>query len=284
MQVPAWVDREAFPFSVREVAGLSVVDAGQGPPIVFVHGTPTWSFEWRALIRAFSATHRCIAVDHLGFGLSPRPPDADYSPQAHARRFAALIEALNLPRFTLVAHDFGGPISLDFALSHPERLERVVLINTIAWPFVDEPSLARAARMAGGGLFRWLYRNLNLSFIIAKSAWGKGPRPAKVWNQYTSAFPDPDSRERVLWALAKSLGASTPFFQSLWERRERFAKTPIHFIWGLRDAAFPPVVLERFRKAWPHATVDTLPDAGHWPHEEAPEACIDFLKQALKRP
>ncbi|MCK8496453.1 alpha/beta fold hydrolase [Myxococcus fulvus] len=283
MQVPAWVDREAFPFSVREVAGLSVVDAGQGPPIVFVHGTPTWSFEWRALIRAFSATHRCIAVDHLGFGLSPRPPDADYSPEAHARRFAALIEALNLPRFTLVAHDFGGPISLDFALSHPERLERVVLINTIAWPFVDEPSLARAARMAGGGLFRWLYRNLNLSFIIAKSAWGKGPRPAKVWNQYTSAFPDPDSRERVLWALAKSLGASTPFFQSLWERRERFAKTPIHFIWGLRDAAFPPVVLERFRKAWPHATVDTLPDAGHWPHEEAPEACIDFLKQALKR-
>lgn len=284
MQVPAWVDREAFPFNVREVAGLSVVDEGQGPPIVFVHGTPTWSFEWRALIRAFSATHRCIAVDHLGFGLSPRPLDADYSPEAHARRFAAVIEALNLPRFTLVAHDFGGPISLDFALAHPERVERVVLINTIAWPFVDEPSLARAARMAGGRLFRWLYRNLNLSFIIAKSAWGKGPRPKKTWNQYTSMFPDADSRERVLWALAKSLSASTPFFQSLWERRERLAKTPIHFIWGLRDAAFPPVVLERFRKAWPHATVDTLPDAGHWPHEEAPEACIDFLKSALKSP
>lgn len=280
MSVPDWVDRKAFPFTPKKLDGLSVVDEGRGAPIVFSHGTPTWSFEWRHLIRGLAPTHRCIAPDHLGFGLSDRPPDADYAPQAHARRFSRLIDRLGLQRYSLVAHDFGGPIALDEALTRPERLERLVLFNTIAWPFTDDPSMRRPARLAGTGVFRWLYRHLNMSFIIAKSAWGKGPRPASMWRQYTQVFPDAESRERVLWALAKSLAGSTPFFASLWERRARLSKVPIHIIWGMRDTAFKPAVLIRLQEAWPHATVTKLIDAGHWPHEEEPEQCLGAVKSA----
>ena len=82
MTVPTWVDRDAFPFTPKRIDGLSVIDEGSGPPVVFSHGTPTWSYEWRHLIRGLSPTHRCIAVDHLGFGLSDPPNDADYSPEA----------------------------------------------------------------------------------------------------------------------------------------------------------------------------------------------------------
>ena len=76
--VPTWVDRSAFPFQSRflEVlpgASMHYVDEGAGDVILFVHGTPTWSFEWRDAIRQLSTTHRCIAIDHLGFGLSSRP-------------------------------------------------------------------------------------------------------------------------------------------------------------------------------------------------------------------
>lgn len=283
MTAPSWLDREAWPFTPRRVGPLSVVDEGSGPVLLFAHGTPTWSFEWRRLVLGLRDRFRCITIDHLGFGLSERPHDADYSPEAHARRWSETVEALQLDRYTLVAHDFGGPIALDAALSHPTRLDGVVLFNTIAWAFVDEPSLARGTRLAGSGLFRWAYRHLNLSFVISKSAWGQGPSPESMWRQYTQVFPDADSRERVLFALARSLAGSTDFFRGLWQRREVLRDVPMHLIWGRRDSAFGPPVLRRCQGAWPHATVTELADAGHWPHEEQPEACLAALEGFLSR-
>lgn len=282
MTLPAWLDREAWPYTPRDVEGLSLVDVGTGPTVLFSHGTPTWSFEWRHLIAGLRSTHRCVAVDHLGFGLSPRPLDADYSPEAHARRWRRLLDALDVDRYSLVAHDFGGPIALDAALDRPEQVERLVLFNTIAWPFTEDATLASRARLAGSGLFRWLYRNVNFSFVISRSAWGRAPRPAETWRRYARVFPDADSRERVLFALARSLSGSTPFFRSLWARRDRLARTPIHLVWGLRDSAFGPAVLERLIEAWPHATVARLPDAGHWPHEEEPARCLSEVRRALE--
>jgi haloalkane dehalogenase len=279
--LPPWLDRHEYPFEPKQVAGLSVVDEGSGPVVVFSHGTPTWSFEWRHLIKGLRATHRCIAPDHLGFGLSPRPSDADYSPQAHAQRFTQVIDALQLERYSLIVHDFGGPIALDSALDRPERIERLVILNSIAWPFTADPRMRRMASLAGTGLFRFLYRHLNLSFLIGRSAWGAAPRPAAMWAQYTSCFSDADSRERVLWALAKSLEGSTAFFETLWARRARLAQTPIHFIWGMADTAFTPAVLGRFREAWPHASVTELPNAGHWPHEEEPQRCVEEVRAFL---
>lgn len=74
------------------------------------------------------------------------------------------------------------------------------------------------------------------------------------------------------------MAGSTAFFESLWARRERLSNTPIHFIWGLADTAFTPAVLAKFRLAWPHASVTELPSAGHWPHEEEPERCLEEVR------
>ena len=126
---------------------------GRGPgrgeePIVFVHGTPSWSFEYRHLIRGLCTSRRCIAFDHLGFGLSERPAAFGYRPEDHARVFAEFVAALGLERFTLVVHDFGGPIALPFAAAHPERIARLVVMNSFMWP-IEDPKLAQQARFAG---------------------------------------------------------------------------------------------------------------------------------------
>src|SRR4051812_36243093 len=114
-----WLDRDAYPFSRRSLqladGRVHYLDEGEGEPVVFVHGTPSWSFEYRALVRELRASRRCIAFDHLGFGLSERPAAFGYRPEDHARVFAELVAALDLQRFTLVVHDFGGPIALPFA-------------------------------------------------------------------------------------------------------------------------------------------------------------------------
>ncbi len=279
--IPAWLDRDAFPWTptLVDLGGgerLSVTDIGTGPAVVLSHGTPTWSYEWRHHLRALGDRHRCIAPDHLGFGLSPRPAGADYRPEAHARRFAALLDVLGLDRYTLVAHDFGGPFALAAALDDPSRVERVVLYNSFAWAFGSSGARERRmAALAGGRLFRWMYRHLNLSFAIARSAWGdRRTMTAATWRPYTLLFPDADSRERVLWALARSMEGSAAFCDSLARRLDRLHDVPIHLIWGMRDSAFPPAALARFRAAWPHASVLELADAGHWPHEEQPERCV----------
>jgi pimeloyl-ACP methyl ester carboxylesterase len=161
------IDRRAYPFESRwsdlPQGRMHYVDEGAGEPIVFVHGTPTWSFEWRHLIADLRSDHRCIAVDHLGFGLSERPSGFAYTPEAHAEAFAAFVQGLDLPPFTLVVHDFGGPIALPLALHRPARVRRLVVVNSWMWSLRGERALERAAKVAASPLGRLLYERLNAS-------------------------------------------------------------------------------------------------------------------------
>ena len=277
-----------FPFAWKLVdlgdgEAVSVTDVGSGPVVVFAHGTPTWSYEWRHLLRALSGRYRCLAIDHLGFGRSSRPSQADYGPEAHARRFSKALEVLGVARHHLVVHDFGGPIALDGALTHPERVASVTLFNTFAWPFTNEASTRRQAWLAGTPLFRWAYGALNLSFVLSRSAWGdRRTMTAETWAPYLPVFPDAASRRLVLWALAKSMKGSAVYCESLWDRRARLASTPMHVVWGLADSAFPPSALARLKQGFPHASVHELPTAGHWPHEEQPEVCVESVARFLE--
>jgi haloalkane dehalogenase len=285
---PAWLDRAAYPFTSRGLAlpegRLHYVDEGAGPPVVLVHGTPTWSFEYRHLIHALRPHHRVIAVDHLGFGLSERPPAADYRPEAHARRFAQFIATLELPRFTLVSHDFGAPIALPFAADHPERVASLVLFNTWLAPFTD-PVMLRRARMIAGRLGRFLYRNFNASLrLVMPSAYARRRRlTPQIHAQYLAPFRDRDARTYVLHTLARALLGSRDHYAELHARRHVLAQLPTTVIWGLADSAFGPAYLERIRDDLPGAEVHTLADAGHWPHEEAPTQVAALVQAHLAR-
>jgi len=284
---PAWLDRTAYPFAPRfarlSAGQVHYVDEGQGEPVVLVHGTPTWSFEYRHLIRAMMGSQRVIAFDHLGFGLSERPSGFGYRPEDHARVFAAFIESLGLERFTLLVHDFGGPIALPYAVAHPERIARLVVINSFMWPFED-PQLVKQARFAGSAVGRFLYRYLNFSLrVLLPLAYGDKRRlTPRAHAQYLAPFRERGARVQVLWALARSLLASRAHYANLWDQRARLGKIPALVLWGTRDRAFPATYLERWRGALPHAHVEALADAGHWPHEEAPELVEAALSRFLR--
>lgn len=261
---------------------MHYLDHGTGPVILFVHGTPTNSYEYRHLIAALSSTHRCIAPDHLGFGRSERPRAFAYTPEAHAENLREFVDALGLDRFTLVAHDFGGPIGLPLALSG--RAERVVLMNTWAWPLDDDPKMARGARFIGGSVGRWLYRYANASLrLIMPSAYGDKRKLTKEIHQhYLDVFRKRDARVLVLHALAKSLLGSRVHYQSLLDRIGALERIPVLIVWGVKDSAFQPYQLERWRSLLPHASVVRIEGAGHWPHEEEPAQVIEALERFLK--
>lgn len=284
-EVPAWIDRAQWPWAPRwcRVPGgqLHYIDEGEGPTTVLVHGTPTWGFEWRHVVFALAPRERVVVPDHLGFGLSERPPDADYGPEAHAARFAAFMEATTGPDpVALVVHDFGGPIALAWALAHPERVRSLTLINTWMWAFDDDPAMRRRAAMASGWLGRLLYRRANASLrLLMPSVYADRRRLTRaIHRQYLEVFPDAASRERVLFALARALLGSSEFYASLWKQRARLDQVPLTIVWGMRDTAFGPTVLARWLDAFPHASVTRLEDAGHWPHEEHPTAVVAALR------
>ena len=285
--LPAWLDRSAYPFSVRSVRlpsgnAMRYVDEGRGDPVLFIHGTPSWSFEWRHVIRALSDTHRCIAPDLLGFGLSERPRDFAYTPETHAQEIAAFVTALGLRDLTLVVHDFGGPIGLPLAVERDGIVRRLVVLNSWMWPLSEDPAMARAARVMGGGFGRLLYERLNLSpRVIMPGAYAdRGKLTPAIHAQYLAPFPDRWSRGAVLWTLARALLASGEHYERLWNQRSRLSALPVLVIWGMRDPAFKPTALARWRSAVPHASVVELP-VGHWPQEEAPDDVIRALRSML---
>lgn len=255
---------------------MSFAELGSGSTVVLVHGTPTWSLEWRHLLPVLASAHRVLAPDHLGFGLSDRPSDLGYRPEDHARRFGQFMDQ-TVPAgesVSLVLHDFGGPIALDWVLRNTARVRSLALVNTWMWSWDDDPGMQRKAKLAGSWLGRWMYRTLNASprFLLPMGYAQRSRLTPDVHRQYLDAFPDPHSRERVLFALARSMLESRDYFASLWDRRRALDSVPLALLWGMRDPAFGVAVFQRWRSAFPAATVKEFPDAGHWPHEEDPTA------------
>ncbi|HEV7562794.1 MAG TPA: alpha/beta fold hydrolase, partial [Solirubrobacterales bacterium] len=137
-----------YPFEsrYREVDGLRLahLDEGEGKPVVFFHGEPTWSYLWRKVIPPVrDAGFRCIAPDYAGFGRSDKPTDLGwYSYDRHVELMAQLLDELDLRDATVVVHDWGGPIGLRLAVEHPERVSRIVIMET--GPFTGHQRMSDA--------------------------------------------------------------------------------------------------------------------------------------------
>lgn len=275
---PPWLDTQAYPFAPRYVelssGFMHYVDEGRGTPVLLVHGTPTWSFEYRHLIKTLSPHVRCVAPDHLGFGLSERPGRFSYTPEAHAAALKEFVARLGLDQFTLVVHDFGGPIGLPLCFDRSVRVSRLVILNSWMWPFDDDAEMRRKAAIAGGAIGRLLYEYVNFSLkVIMPSAYGdRSTLTPAIHRQYLEVFRDRRARVQVLHALARALSGSRDFYASLWAQADALKSIPTLIIWGMKDSAFPPSLLARWRALLPNAKVVELAGAGHWPHEEEPDA------------
>ena len=283
-----WLDPALYPFTPRSFdtddGALSYLDEGRGPPIVFVHGTPSWSFEWRAVITALSGSFRCIAVDHLGFGLSDKPPLAPLAPADHARRLRALVRHLGVRDATLVVHDFGGPIGLPLALDADAAIGRVLLLNTWMWPNEGDPRVARIDRVVRSFVGRFLYRWLNFSpRVLLPAAMGPRKKLTRAEHRhYLGPFATRADREGP-YALACALGGADDYYASLWAKRERLAALPVSIVWGMKDPAYDPAALARFEGFLPHARVTRLSDVGHFPAEEHPNAVVEAIRALRPR-
>jgi cis-3-alkyl-4-acyloxetan-2-one decarboxylase len=194
-----------FPFAPHYYSAngidLHFVDEGSGEPIVMVHGDPTWGYLYRNFISPLSQHYRCIVPDQMGMGKSAIPQDRSlYRLQEHCANLEALLLHLDLHNITLVLHDWGGPVGLGFATHHPERIKRLVLMNTWAfapWPGGSFPRLLELIRSERGETFV-LKRNGYLEPALVGTTHHAEKLTPTVMNAYRAPFPTPESRLAML--------------------------------------------------------------------------------------
>lgn len=288
-QLPAWL-REMYPFRTAgfSVQGgrMSYVDEGapDAPPIVLVHGNPTWSFLYRKIIPKIAARYRVIAPDHIGFGLSEKPADpAWYTLERHIANFTALVESLGLKKITLVVHDWGGPIGLGYAVAHPENIARLVLLNT--WASVPHtpqpPALHWGLRIARGALGPFTVQQLNLFVELALRTAVERKLTPHEFDAYRFPFPNAASRAGVLaFPRMIPLREGDAAWQTMSAIEAGLAKitAPADILWGKRDPVFSGLYAYLLRDRLKHAREPVfLEEASHFLPEDAPDAITERI-------
>lgn len=231
-----------FPFESRylDVDGARVhyVDEGDGPPLLMLHGNPTWSFLYRELIAGLRDRFRCIALDYPGFGLSTPPSGYRFTPAEHARVVEGLVEQLDLRAATLLVQDWGGPIGFAVATRQPERFVALVIGNTWAWPVGADPKFQAFSRIAGGAIGRRLIQNRNVfvEWFMPRGILRRRVAP-EVMTHYRGPFPTPASR-RPIAVLPGEIVKSSAFLAEVERGLPRLADRPAFILWPDGDAAF----------------------------------------------
>lgn len=284
---PSWLDTQEYPFTDQyiqlEAGKMHYVDVGEGETLLFIHGTPTWSFLYRKYIQALSKNYRCIAIDHIGFGLSEKSADFDGTPQSHSQNLTAFIEKLDLTDITLVVHDFGGPIGLSSAIQNHHRVKQIVLFNTWLWGTKNNPQAQKVNKLINSAIGKFMYLWLNVSpkLLIKQGISDKKNLTKEIHVQYIKPFPDKASR-LSLWNIGRSLVGSSDWYQEQWEKLDVLANKPWLVLWGRKDTFITTEYLQKWKQRLPKSEVKEY-EAGHFLQEENPTETIEAIEEFMNR-
>ena len=286
---------ELYPFTgtYRNVNGhqMHALDEGRGDTVLMLHGNPTWSFYYRNLVLGLRNTHRVIAPDHIGCGLSDKPDEKSYEYTLRRRvdDLAALIEQADVQGpITLLMHDWGGMIGMAYAARFAQRIGRLVLLNTAAFHLPKAKKLPRSL---------WLCRDTPLGelfirdtglFTSVLARWAVcRPMAQNVREAYLLPYRAAQDRTALLrfvqdiplqpgdpsYALVSEVQANLPAFR----------QTPTLILWGDRDFVFDHHFLAEWRKFLPAAEVHQFPNAGHYVLEDAGTEILPLLGDFFRR-
>jgi pimeloyl-ACP methyl ester carboxylesterase len=270
---------------------LHYLDEGprDAPPVLMLHGNPTWSFYYRNLVLALRGQFRCIVPDHLGCGLSDKPGESDYDYRLKSRvaDLTALLSHLDLKQpLSLVAHDWGGMIGFAWATAHPEQVEKMVVLNTAAFPLPEDKKMPPALSLVRDTAFgAFLVKRFNAFSGIAARVAFKKPVTKEIRQAYTLPYDSPENRIAT-WRFVQDipLQESDPGYDILINTAERLhllANKPCMIAWGERDFVFDAPFLNQWLKYFPDAELHRFPDCGHYILEDGGPELIKAISHFI---
>ena len=269
------------------------LDEGEGPAVVMVHGNPTWSLYYRRLVEALSPSHRTIVPDHIGCGLSDKPGDARYRYTLESRvdDLERLLDHLGIVSdVTLVVHDWGGMIGTAYAARHPERIARMVVLNTAAFHMPPEkrfPWTLGLCRSPGVGAL--VVRGLN-GFARGTASIGctKHRMTDSLRDAYVAPYDSWSNRIAVHRFVQdiplRPQDRAYDLVSWVEGRLELLRSVPMLIGWGMKDFVFDETFLKEWERRFPLALVRRYPEAGHYILEDEAESLIPQIKNFLNAP
>ena len=288
------VSSELYPFEGKflDRNGLKYhyLDEGNGDPLVMVHGNPTWSFYYRNLVLGLRDQYRTIVPDHIGCGRSDKPDDDRYTYTLESRidDLEYLLEQLDVLRnITLIVHDWGGMIGMGFAHRHPDRIKRLVVMNTAAFPMPKTknlpPALWWGRNTALGAI---LIRGFNaFSATAAHICCKRKPLSKELRDAYTEPYNSWANRIATLrfvqdiplspkdrsYSIVADVGANLG----------QFSETPLLICWGMKDFVFSEQFLREWQRFLPHGQVHEFNEAGHYVLEDMATEILGLIREFL---
>ncbi|MEM9597134.1 MAG: alpha/beta fold hydrolase [Acidobacteriota bacterium] len=261
---------------------LHYLEVGQGDPVLLLHGWPTSSFLWRRVIPPIAAGHRAIALDLPGFGRSDKPLDVSYSFRFFDRVLSGFVAALSIEKVSLAVHDLGGPIGLYWGSRNTERLDKLIVLNTLVYP---EVSWAVALFVAS--------IKLPVMRSIMASPWGLRQalrigvaQTRRLADDALDGIQEPfqtSADRKALLAAGCNLSPKGMVEIAGWLPT---LQVPVRGIYGARDRILPDIAktMGRLQADVPHAEITSLDDCGHFLQEERPDEIGRMMAEFLGRP
>lgn len=249
---------------------MHYVDEGAGDPVLLLHGEPTWAYLYRKVIAELAGSARCVAPDYFGFGRSDKPTDPGwYSYDRHAESLVAFVERLDLRDVTVVVQDWGGPLGFRLCVEQPERIARLVVLNTgIGARAPNDEWLRFQAFMRRVGTQIVAGQLIRLSLVQ--------PVDDEVIAAYDAPFPVPESRAGIVaFPELVATSADHPSAAAMLDVRERLRSfdRPSLVLFSDSDPIFSRRAAEVMAELLPRAELDPpLADAGHFLQEDQGEA------------
>jgi len=278
----------AYPFPSRFVTvgghRMHYVDEGSGPVVVCLHGNPTWGFLFRNLVAGLRNEFRVIVPDHLGCGMSDRPRDALFRAADRIGHLEEFLDRLGVGRFSLVMHDWGGPLGTGLAVRRPASVGRLVYFNTTLAETDLLPAMIR--RAASPVIGRVLTQHTARFVSLLTSLGASRPLPEEVRQAYHRPYRTAESR-RAIWGFVRDIPLSrshptAALMDDLVLRLPALADKPVRLVWGMKDPCFHAEILDRVAMRFPDADVVRIADASHLVLEDAASestaAVHDFLR------
>ncbi len=274
---------ERYPMKQVSVEGINIsyMEKGQGSAIVLVHGIPTSSFLWRDMIEALSAHGRVIALDLPGFGFSDPPRDGDYRISNFARVLERFLEALSIEQATLVCHDWGGPIALTYALRHPDKYERLIILDTFLhrdlppWPLSMKVAKIRPI----GEIFMWIGGKSVARSGLEKGVMNKSRITEGLVQRYYMPDGNPDKLNRsMLGTLRIDYMKDLEFI----EKNLNTIEKPTLILWGENDTYLPLSLGDRIHNDIMGSQMERIPNCGHFVPEDQPELATKIIGAFLR--
>ena len=262
---------------------MHYVDEGSGPVIVCLHGNPTWGFLFRNLIAALRDDFRVIVPDHVGCGLSDQPGDVCFRAGDRIGHLEDLLAELGIGRFSLVMHDWGGPLGTGLAVRRPADVERLVYFNTT---LAEMSLLPGMIRRAAAPVIGKLLTHDTMQFLKLLTSFGVvQAMPEEVKRGYLRPYHTRAGR-RAIWGFVQDIPFSpshptAPLMDDMVARLPTLAGTPVKIIWGMKDPCFHPGILRQVAARFPQAEVVRIPDASHLVLEDAPGRSIAAIREFL---